>query len=588
MLVGDLKPTSGLISIYGLDASTHRQEIRKLTGIWSVVKQYMHLVFFINSHFCVLFSPQQNVLFPQLTVWEHLLFFGRLKGLTGHALHTAASSALQSVGLTEKKDTASSALSGGMKRKLSLALALAGDPLFVLLDEPTSGMDPHSRRATWELLQRSKAGRVVLLTTHFMDEADVLGDRIAIVKEGRLRALGSAKFLKNRFGLGYLLRMSLSAGNNNTNSDSQGGKDNNSNAKSNAQSTTVQRIVEFVRSFVPVATIASSAGTELSLRLPRDAVPVFASLLEALETRNNELGIASFGIETTTLEEVFMRIVNEDNEQLLTNHDEANRLLTATPEERDRNLRELEKRDDKRNPLNDKQIAALLTQGDNRSLNPLTLPTQIAVMLKKRFFQFVRSRGQWAMGVLLPLGIAVAASLLLDSMPKSLIGSTSFPLTPSASSSVPVYVAGTSEAHTLSLINNAFTKSEIDPIYTGANYSSLYDTIARDTASGENITLNGVLYDSMTSFTVLYNASYPVNFPALVQGMLDAAVSNVTENLLSVAQGFSSLPKNKLDTQLNTGFFFAMLVSLIAGSFGAGLSIVVSGERVTLVKHQQL
>lgn len=70
-------------------------------------------------------------------------------------------------------------------------------------------MDPVSRRQLWELVQKNREGRAILLTTHFMDEADVLGDRIAIVKEGRLRALGTAKFLKQRFGLGYLLRMSL-------------------------------------------------------------------------------------------------------------------------------------------------------------------------------------------------------------------------------------------------------------------------------------------------------------------------------------------------------------------------------------------
>ena len=84
------------------------------------------------------------------------------------------------VGLTEKRGVASSNLSGGQKRKLSLAIALLGNSKSVFLDEPTSGMDPHSRRDVWTVLREQKRGRVVCLTTHFMDEADLLGDRIGV------------------------------------------------------------------------------------------------------------------------------------------------------------------------------------------------------------------------------------------------------------------------------------------------------------------------------------------------------------------------------------------------------------------------
>jgi ATP-binding cassette, subfamily A (ABC1), member 3 len=91
-----------------------------------------------------------------------------MKGLYGPYLKSSVDRCIEDVGLVEKRDVLSSALSGGMKRKLCLAMALIGDPKFVLLDEPTSGMDPYSRRSTWELLQKSKAGRVIILTTHFM------------------------------------------------------------------------------------------------------------------------------------------------------------------------------------------------------------------------------------------------------------------------------------------------------------------------------------------------------------------------------------------------------------------------------------
>jgi ATP-binding cassette subfamily A (ABC1) protein 3 len=98
-------------------------------------------------------------------VEEHLIFFGELKGLYGARLRSAVRETLLEVGLSEKAHVPSVALSGGMKRKLCLAMALIGNPKFILLDEPTSGMDPHSRRSTWELLRRNKTGRTVLLTT---------------------------------------------------------------------------------------------------------------------------------------------------------------------------------------------------------------------------------------------------------------------------------------------------------------------------------------------------------------------------------------------------------------------------------------
>lgn len=98
-------------------------------------------------------------------------------------------------------------LSGGSKRKLSVAIALIGGSKFVLLDEPTSGMDLSSRRKLWDMLKNYKNDRIIILTTHYMDEADILGDRIGIMADGRVICLGSSLFLKNRFGVGYNLTM---------------------------------------------------------------------------------------------------------------------------------------------------------------------------------------------------------------------------------------------------------------------------------------------------------------------------------------------------------------------------------------------
>lgn len=102
-------------------------------------------------------------------------------------------------------------LSGGQKRKLSVAVALCGGSKFVLLDEPTSGMDVTARRLMWDMLKEYKKDRIVLLTTHYMDEADVLGDRIGILSGGQMTCLGSPMFLKHKFGSGYIVTVEKKA-----------------------------------------------------------------------------------------------------------------------------------------------------------------------------------------------------------------------------------------------------------------------------------------------------------------------------------------------------------------------------------------
>lgn len=108
---------------------------------------------------------------------------------------------LKSLGLEKKRKAQSHTLSGGMKRKLSVGIALCGGSKVVLLDEPTSGMDPAARRSTWDLIQTEKEGRTILLSTHFMEEADLLGDRIAIMAEGEVQCCGSSLFLKKKYGM---------------------------------------------------------------------------------------------------------------------------------------------------------------------------------------------------------------------------------------------------------------------------------------------------------------------------------------------------------------------------------------------------
>lgn len=164
---------------------------------------------------------------------EHIWFYGRLKGMSEQQVKSEIEQILQDTGLPHKRTSRTSALSGGMQRKLSVALAFVGGSKVVILDEPTAGVDPYARRGIWDLLLKYRQGefyspcevglltgrlnlnltsfhspgRTIILSTHHMDEADILGDRIAIISHGKLCCVGSSLYLKNQLGTGYYLTL---------------------------------------------------------------------------------------------------------------------------------------------------------------------------------------------------------------------------------------------------------------------------------------------------------------------------------------------------------------------------------------------
>ncbi|TPP43985.1 ABC-2 transporter family protein [Leishmania donovani] len=233
------------------------------------------------------FCPQHNILWPELTCREHLEFFARLKGLRGAALEDAVMHTLKEVDLVNKQNDPTRVLSGGMKRKLSVAIAFVGGSSLVFLDEPTAGMDVAARRHTWRLLLRMSRSRSVLLTTHFMDEADLLGDRVAIMSRGQLKCAGSSLFLKSRLGIGYNITISVD------------------------ELLRVRDLDAFLQQHVPQAERLTSSGGEVGYRLPAKQAERFPGLLSALDTVGPLIGIRGYAISPTTLEEVFLTIARD-------------------------------------------------------------------------------------------------------------------------------------------------------------------------------------------------------------------------------------------------------------------------------------
>jgi len=172
-------PTSGTVRIAGIDVVRHPAHARRHIGV----------------------VPQFNTLDRSLTVYENLYFHCRYFGFSHQNAKSRALELLTQFMLSERKDVYPPQLSGGLAQRVQIARAIAHRPTVLFLDEPSAGLDPQSRMAMWEAVQGlHKEGITVLLTTHYMEEADSLSDRLAIIDHGRVLALGSPQELKDTFG----------------------------------------------------------------------------------------------------------------------------------------------------------------------------------------------------------------------------------------------------------------------------------------------------------------------------------------------------------------------------------------------------
>ncbi|XP_061088077.1 ATP-binding cassette sub-family A member 5 isoform X2 [Conger conger] len=266
ILCGICPATEGSASIYGASVSeiADGPEMRQLVGI----------------------CPQFNIMFDVLTVEEHLHIFSAIKGIPAAEAASQVSKVLRDLDLEKIKDAQARNLSGGQKRKLCVGIAILGDPKVLLLDEPTAGLDCSSRHQVWTLLRSRRAGRVTVLCTHYMDEADLLADRKAVISQGQVKCVGSSLYLKTKCGVGYHLRMSV------------------------AEANEVDRITALVKQHIATAQLSRQQEAELTYTLPFESMDMFSGLFSELDCRP-DLGISSYGVSMTTLEDVFLRLEAE-------------------------------------------------------------------------------------------------------------------------------------------------------------------------------------------------------------------------------------------------------------------------------------
>ncbi|KAI0066620.1 P-loop containing nucleoside triphosphate hydrolase protein [Artomyces pyxidatus] len=241
--------------------------------------------------------PQKNVLFPELTCYQTLRVWKAVK-------HSAAAldgdddleQLLRDCDLGKKIHSNANNLSGGQKRKLQLAIGLVGGSRILLVDECTSGVDPLSRRALWKTLSSVRHDRTVVFTTHFLDEADLLADRIAILAApGKLVAEGTPVALKSTLGEGYIVHVTLQPA-------SDSGK----------ASTSYLGLLERIRTLSPSAYATSSSQTKASFHLKSRQTEIVEAVLRLLDDETASHGIVSYDIQGTSIEDIFLNLMNDE------------------------------------------------------------------------------------------------------------------------------------------------------------------------------------------------------------------------------------------------------------------------------------
>ncbi|KAL1210263.1 ABC transporter A family member 7 [Cardamine amara subsp. amara] len=262
MMTGLLKPTSGTGLVQGLDICNDMDRVYTSMGV----------------------CPQHDLLWETLTGREHLLFYGRLKNLKGSVLDQAVEESLKSVNLFHGgvADKPAGKYSGGMKRRLSVAISLIGNPKVVYMDEPSTGLDPASRKNLWTVIKRAKQNTAIILTTHSMEEAEYLCDRLGIFVDGGLQCIGNPKELKGRYGGSYVLTMTTS-------------------------SEHEQIVEKMIQDVSPNAKrIYHIAGTQ-KFELPKEEVRI-TEVFQAVEKAKSNFTVFAWGLADTTLEDVFIKV----------------------------------------------------------------------------------------------------------------------------------------------------------------------------------------------------------------------------------------------------------------------------------------
>jgi len=372
IMVGLLEASKGDVYFDGMSISSNKSVIRKKFGV----------------------CAQTNIIYDQLTVEQHIKFYAELKNTK-----VDIDKILDSVDLLHQKKNKAGKLSGGQKRKLCIAMATIGNPKYIFLDEPTTGLDPLSRRKIWELLLKIKKGRVIFLTTHYMDEADILADRKLILSRGKIRCLGTSLYLKNHFNMNYNLNIEMK------NIDSER-----------------QKINNLIKHHIPDATYVPNIDQiKILMDYPNDDVSCYTWKLKLNSTNNfnsllNELEkltgksenkpIKQFALFMPSLEELFIRLEDESEG---CNNNNRNDMGNINNEDSGNSLESMVKENE-----------SCLLHLRNTELPELKMTTkpnkfhQLICLIKYRYKMFLKDKKFAISSILLPVLLTTVAFIVAN------------------------------------------------------------------------------------------------------------------------------------------------------------------------------
>eukprot|EP00047_Mylnosiga_fluctuans_P017548 m.62444 g.62444 ORF g.62444 m.62444 type:complete len:913 (+) comp7137_c2_seq4:3-2741(+) len=269
MLTGDAPMSYGRIAIDGYDVEREMTKVRRRIG----------------------YCPQYNGLIDLMTGFETLCYFARLRGVREDQVHDLAARLIKEFDLSKICNKPSGTYSGGNKRKLSTAIALVGDPPVVFLDEPTTGMDPGSKRMMWIALSKVlERGQSIVLTSHSMEECEALCTRLAIMVNGQFQCIGSIQHLKSRFGRGYQLKIKT---------DPRG---------------RLPELKAFVASSFAHCNLKEEYNGELTYQIEQEEHG-WSYLFAKCEEAKSHFDIKDYSISQTSLEQVFLTFAAHQNSE---------------------------------------------------------------------------------------------------------------------------------------------------------------------------------------------------------------------------------------------------------------------------------
>ncbi|NWI46541.1 ABCA5 protein, partial [Picathartes gymnocephalus] len=275
MLVGEIEPTSGqvLMGDYSLGLSSEDDSV-KFVG----------------------YCPQTNPLWPDITLQEHFEIYGAIKGMSQSDVKEVIKRIASVLDLKDHLQKTTKKLGMGLKRKLCFALSMLGNPRVTLLDEPSTGMDPKGKQHMWRAIRAAfkNKERAAILTTHYMEEADAVCDRVAILVSGQLRCIGTVQHLKSKFGRGYFLEMKL---------------------RETADVQQVEYLQSQILHIFPNASRQESFASILAYKIPKEDVQSLSHSFSKLEEVKHAFNIEDYSFSQATLEQVFVELAKEQEEE---------------------------------------------------------------------------------------------------------------------------------------------------------------------------------------------------------------------------------------------------------------------------------